>query len=190
MITVPVVTIEIAMQESVDAKSPAAAVALLHARLPVESILLIRRADNPRDPWSGHWSFPGGRRDDEDEDLLDTALRELREECSIALDRGSLTKPMPYSQAGHRSGRLITVAPFVFQIEQQIEATLDTREAADYLWTPVDTLADISRHRWQAVPGIPAERTFPAVDLNGVPLWGFTYRVICEWLGIEIPPVE
>jgi hypothetical protein len=26
---------------------------------------------------------------------------------------------------------------------------------------------------------------FPAIELNGVPLWGFTYRVITEWLGLH-----
>jgi len=25
---------------------------------------------------------------------------------------------------------------------------------------------------------------FPAIDLNGMPLWGFTYRLITEWLGL------
>jgi hypothetical protein len=28
---------------------------------------------------------------------------------------------------------------------------------------------------------------FPAIELNGVPLWGFTYRVITEWLGLHAP---
>jgi hypothetical protein len=29
---------------------------------------------------------------------------------------------------------------------------------------------------------------FPAIDLNGVPLWGFTYRLITAWL--ELNPRE
>lgn len=73
-----------------------AAVAVLLAKHPVESILLIRRATNPADPWSGHWSFPGGRRDVSDPDLVTTALRELNEECGILLDRTQLTRELPH----------------------------------------------------------------------------------------------
>ena len=45
-------------------------------------LLLIRRAEHPRDPWSGHMAFPGGRRDEGDRDLLHTAVREGREEVA------------------------------------------------------------------------------------------------------------
>jgi hypothetical protein len=29
---------------------------------------------------------------------------------------------------------------------------------------------------------MPADHQFPAMDLKGVPLWGFTYRLLREWL--------
>ena len=35
------------------------------------------------------------------------------------------------------------------------------------------------------VPRLPEEMAFPAIELNGTPLWGFTYRVITEWLGLH-----
>jgi 8-oxo-dGTP pyrophosphatase MutT (NUDIX family) len=47
---------------------PDAAVAIVHARGAADSVLLIRRAEREADPWSGHWSFPGGRREPEDRD--------------------------------------------------------------------------------------------------------------------------
>ena len=70
---------------------PEAAVAIVRAAVPDDSILLIRRAEREGDSWSGHWSFPGGRREPEDPDLLHTALRELEEECGIRLPREKLT---------------------------------------------------------------------------------------------------
>jgi hypothetical protein len=31
---------------------------------------------------------------------------------------------------------------------------------------------------------MPPEMLFPAVDIHGYPLWGFTYRLISDWLGL------
>jgi 8-oxo-dGTP diphosphatase len=166
---------------------PEASVALLHAREPEESILLIRRATNPNDPWSGHWSFPGGHRDEADADLLDTALRELQEECGVILSRDDLHRALPSMTAGGRVGRTIVVSPFVFDIPSILPVTLAESEAVEALWTPVRILSDLSLHKHLAVPGLPADMRFPAVELNGVPLWGFTYRVVCQWIGVEIP---
>jgi 8-oxo-dGTP pyrophosphatase MutT (NUDIX family) len=160
---------------------PEAAVAILHAQSPEESILLIRRAARLDDPWSGHWSFPGGRRSTQDQDLLDTALRELDEECGIRLPRQSMETALPVTIAG-RAGPQVTVAPFVFRVSEPLPTVLDPREAVQALWLPVSTLRDPARHSLQAIPGMPAEPRFPAINLNGMPLWGFTYRLLKEWL--------
>src|ERR1700686_1955840 len=95
---------------------PDAAVAIVRARGPVESVLLIRRTEREADPWSGHWSFPGGRRDPEDPDLLHTALRELEEECGIRLAREHSELTLPPVLARRKTGKFVLVAPFVFGI--------------------------------------------------------------------------
>src|SRR5579864_126013 len=89
---------------------PEAAVAILHAIEPEESVLLIRRAERADDPWSGHWSFPGGGREPEDPDLLHTALRELEEECGIRLGRENLETAWPPTPAGRRVGWFVLVS--------------------------------------------------------------------------------
>ena len=38
------------------------------------------------------------------------------------------------------------------------------------------------------VPGHPAELRYPGVALHGAPLWGFTYRLICDWLALGPRP--
>ena len=161
---------------------PEAAVAIVCARSPEESILLIRRAERKDDPWSGHWSFPGGRRDPADPDLLHTALRELDEECGIRLERESLETALPPTVAGRAAGPFLTVAAFVFPVAAPLPTVLDPREAVEALWVPVSLLEDRTRHSLQSVPGLPAQHQFPAIDLKGVPLWGFTYRLLTEWL--------
>ena len=66
-------------------------------------LFFIIRAEAPKDPWSGHIAFPGGRRDPEDETLLATAIRETREEVGIDLARGELVARLPDVPAFIRS---------------------------------------------------------------------------------------
>ena len=164
---------------------PEAAVAIVHARGAEESVLLMRRAEREDDPWSGHWSFPGGRREERDRDLVETALRELAEECGIRLGRDQLEAALPPTNAGRRVGRVVTVAPFLFRAEAQLGTQLDPEEAAEAVWIPLSLLRDPARHCLTAVPRLPPDKIFPAIELNGVPLWGFTYRVITEWLRLH-----
>jgi 8-oxo-dGTP pyrophosphatase MutT (NUDIX family) len=170
--------------------APEAAVALVRAERPQPSILLIQRAINPKDPWSGHWSFPGGRWEPGDPDLLSTALRELAEECGLSLDRHHCQTSLPADWAGRRVGRFVLVAPFVFQVEKTLPVQVDQSEATRAVWLPESTFSDLRLHRWQSIPGLPADRRFPAIPLEGTPLWGFTYRVLCQWLSVPEPQDE
>jgi 8-oxo-dGTP diphosphatase len=164
---------------------PDAAIAIVHARGAADSVLLMRRAEREADAWSGHWSFPGGRRDPEDRDLLHTALRELEEECGIRLARERLEAALPLAVARRRVGRFLLVAPFVFSVDDERPVLLDPREAVEAVWAPLSVLRDPARHALRPVPGLPPEVRFPAIDLHGVPLWGFTYRLITDWLDLN-----
>jgi 8-oxo-dGTP diphosphatase len=161
---------------------PDAAVAIVHTRREPESVLLMRRSERPDDSWSGHWSLPGGRCDAGDRDLIHTALRELEEECGVRLTEGDLETTLPHTVARRKAPPFLLVAPFVFRVEGELPTTLDAREAVESLWIPVGLLRDPGRHSLRAVPGRPREMLFPTIELRGAPLWGFTYRLMIEWL--------
>lgn len=87
--------------------------------------------------------------------------------------------------ARRRVGRFLLVAPFVFRVDRLRTAVLGPQEAVEAVWVPLSVLRDPARHALRPVPGLPQEVRFPAIDLNGVPLWGFTYRLIADWLGLN-----
>ena len=159
-----------------------AAVALVHAAgEDGGSVLLLRRRPHEADPWSGHWCLPGGRRQADDADLLATALRELREECGLVLGPDSLELVLPVGRAGPPE-RHVLVAPFVLRLGAPRPVVPDDREMAEACWVGVRELLDPARRGAGPVPGQPPERVVDLFDLPPTPLWGFTWRVLRDWL--------
>ena len=68
-----------------EGQTRAAVAALLRPGSDGAEFLFIHRADDPRDHWSGHMAFPGGRVEPTDADSLAAALRETREEVDLDL---------------------------------------------------------------------------------------------------------
>jgi len=169
---------------------PEAAVAIVRNRHAPESVLLMRRSERKSDSWSGHWSFPGGRRERSDPDALHTALRELEEECGVRLRREDMEGQLPVRQARRRTGPWVSVTPFLFGAPCELPAAPDGREAVETTWVPLDLLRDPANHRLVPIASAPREWRFPAVPLGASPLWGFTYRLIADWLGIGPEPDE
>jgi len=143
-------------------------------------VLLIRRAEHPRDPWSGHMAFPGGREDPEDENLLATAIRETLEELSLDLRRagrllGQLA-PLPAMTRERPVG--MTIVPFVFELTAEAELSYSD-EVAEAVWVPLDPLLHGRLRTTFAVDRGGGERVqFPAHDVDGRIVWGLTYRML------------
>jgi 8-oxo-dGTP pyrophosphatase MutT (NUDIX family) len=148
-------------------------------------ILLIRRAEHPEDPWSGHMAFPGGRHDPTDRDLLHTAVRETDEELGLALDRharllGRL-EDIPAVARGRRTGLIIS--PFVFELVGEPDL-VPNHEVAEALWAPLGPMlrGEIATVRPYEHEGQRYE--MPAFDVEGRVVWGLTYHMLGRLLDL------
>jgi 8-oxo-dGTP pyrophosphatase MutT (NUDIX family) len=155
-------------------------VALIRVKGENPEYLLLRRATNPRDPWSGHFALPGGRREPGDPDLLGTCIRETFEESGVRLERSHLVRPLPLAIAGNHMGIPMAVAPFLFELPAKPEVRLDEREIAEAHWLPQDYLRDPANRLMAAMSDKHPQVSFPCIkvaDGSGA-IWGFTFGVL------------
>jgi 8-oxo-dGTP pyrophosphatase MutT (NUDIX family) len=159
-----------------------ASVALvLRARDPLE-LLLIKRAQSERDPWSGHMALPGGRRDESDADLLRTAIRETLEETGVDLEGG---KPLGrLEDVAPSSPRLpkLTITPYVFGVPASVEAHVASREVERVCWVGLSHLGDVAARSEIQIPLPGGARSFPSFIVEGEHVWGLTYRILERFL--------
>lgn len=167
---------------SISLKTASAAVAIIKSCAPIESFLILRRMAHPEDPWSGHFAFPGGRKDVADEDLLATCMRETREETGIILRADQLEQRLPLEPAGRKSPHLLLVEPFLFSIHNRPKITLCPREIQSACWLSVEQFQNPALH--QNIEMFPGS-FFPAYPLEDYYLWGFTYRLLLTILQID-----
>jgi 8-oxo-dGTP pyrophosphatase MutT (NUDIX family) len=171
------------VNQPISSEEPRAAVALVRALAPEPRLLVIRRAHNPKDPWSGHFSLPGGRREPEDPDLLATSIRETFEEVGLQLKPQDLIKPLPLALAGSSIGKITPVQPFLFEIEMAPSLVLMESEVASVHWVTETFVKSPMNHvRAPMLPHLP-ERQFPGIPLADYFIWGFTYGILRDYLG-------
>ena len=139
----------------------------------LHAVFTRRRDDLRRHP--GEISFPGGRRDEGEDDLRVTALREAREEIGLPPDAveilGAL-QPTPTIATGY------AVYPFVGLIEPGRTWTLSTREVAAVIELPLDALRAGYARRRLIRRGVPIRTdTYPVDDQM---IWGATARILSD----------
>jgi 8-oxo-dGTP pyrophosphatase MutT (NUDIX family) len=145
--------------------------------------LLMRRTEWRGDRWSGQVSFPGGREEGSDPDLVATAVRETREEVGVDLERSAeLAGPLDAIRARSRGGVMpLSVWPFVF-ITTEAVAPRPSDEAEEVFWLPLDLA---SSGRLDAVYPYqlgPAQLALPCWNFQGQVVWGMTHRMLCGFL--------
>jgi 8-oxo-dGTP pyrophosphatase MutT (NUDIX family) len=159
-----------------------ATVALLLRPAAGWELLFIHRAERGDDPWSAQMAFPGGRREPADASLLEALGREVSEEVGVDLERSTtLLGALDETEPVTRRERRLVIAPFVFALTgQEIGLRCDPREVQASVWIPLDALLDPAAATEIAWRG----RAYPAIGHGRHVIWGITYRLLKEFLGI------
>lgn len=140
-----------------------------------------RRSDLRRH--AGEISFPGGRRDGPDEELVETALREAEEEIALAPTAVELAGALP------PVGTFVTsykVFPFVGLVDTGLELTPNPAEVEAVLQFRIEDLVAGHDKRRLVRRGVPIKTDTYLVD--GHLIWGATARILSLLLERLAPP--
>ncbi|MCX8170739.1 MAG: CoA pyrophosphatase [Candidatus Bathyarchaeota archaeon] len=133
-------------------------------------LLIVKRVESPRDPWSAHFSLPGGKRESKDRSLLDTVVRETMEEVGINLGESILLGVAETERS--QSYPNVIVLPFVFLLKNESVIKLNEHELERYDWVSVSALLDNEK-----TIKVGSEM-HPAFIVGDIVIWGLTYRIL------------
>lgn len=156
-----------------------AGVSVILRDIPLPSVLLIRRAEHPGDPWSGQIAFPGGKMQAGDKTARDAAVRETLEEVGVDLEQ--VADFLGYAGVIPTHTGAMDVVPSVFVLKGEAELALN---------------AEVASHRWVALGDLmsPGAKTtyplsyggnsveMPAYSVEDYVVWGLTYRILSALL--------
>ncbi len=143
-------------------------------------VLLIKRADKEGDRWSGHIAFPGGREQQEDKNIRETAIRETSEEIGLALSVddyiGRLSDLMTFA---HGNRKPMVVSPYAFKLNGDPTFTVN-HEVDQVIWLPVSFLADRSNRESMLWEKKGVSIKLPCYFYGEHRIWGLTLKMLDE----------
>jgi 8-oxo-dGTP pyrophosphatase MutT (NUDIX family) len=137
-------------------------------------VMILRK---PGGVHGGQLAFPGGKHDPEDETMLDTALREAREELGLAVPKEDILAELPMAQTRTTGYR---VFPYLARITVPDQWQIAEREIAELVNAKLSDLAAPGAHdtmierfpTWQKAEQV----SFYQVGAHR--LWGLSYRIL------------
>lgn len=130
-------------------------------------VLLIRRSQTVGSH-KGQIAFPGGRWEDDDPSLLQTALRETREELGPTVVPTEILGGLP-SVTTHATGFIIH--PFVALMKEPLALKPEQREVDEVLILPLSLFLS---------PSVNEPVTFVTTDARTI--WGATARITHQFI--------
>ncbi|MSP25611.1 MAG: CoA pyrophosphatase [Myxococcales bacterium] len=148
-------------------------------------VLLIKRAEHPRDPWSGHMAFPGGRLAAADACLLSAAIRETREEVGLALEFTEHLGRLDDLQAVARARPVdLVIEPHVFLLTRASPLTLDKTEVESAVWAPVAPMLSGASGTTRSYVHEGQALELPGFRVGDDVVWGMTHRMLASLLAV------
>ncbi|MGZ8435507.1 MAG: NUDIX hydrolase [Candidatus Binatia bacterium] len=138
-------------------------------------IVMILR--NPGGVHGGQVAFPGGKHDPADDTMLDTALREAREELGLVVPREDILAELPMEQTRTTGYR---VFPYVARITLPDRWQIAEREIAGIIDVQLNDLAGPGAHD-KMIDRFPTWRKAEQVSYYRIGehrLWGLSYRIL------------
>jgi 8-oxo-dGTP pyrophosphatase MutT (NUDIX family) len=154
---------------------------LLHRHEGQWRTVLIQRTENPRDRHSGQVSFPGGRYEESDGDLVNVALREAHEEVGVS--------PLEVEVLGRLTELYIPVSnfvvhPFVGVLLGRPDFRPQPGEVQTILTPALDTFAGQQNRKMTDLTinqGVTL-KSVPYFDVDGRVVWGATAMILSEFM--------
>ena len=149
----------------------------------LHTVFIQRVSSSGHDRHRGQISLPGGTLEDQDQSLIDTAVRETFEEIGTPRESveilGSLTDLYIPVSGFH-------VHPFVGFTDQFQDFKIQESEVEHVIETPVDFLTrdEIRKTKKIKMSNGRFLREVPYFDLDGQVLWGATAMIISEFLAL------
>jgi 8-oxo-dGTP pyrophosphatase MutT (NUDIX family) len=134
-----------------------AAVALI---IDCDKFLLIKRADQPLDPWSGQMALPGGHREN-GENCRETAARETMEETGLSISVDKFLG-IYYTLNGH-----VSVA--AFQCNPNDKEVHPDNEVSAYFWVSEEDLIHQNEN----------------YRFRDYVVFGLTYRILSDYFSLN-----
>lgn len=133
------------------------------------------------DHHAGQVSFPGGGWEEGDTSLMETALRETREELGIPTGEIEVLGPLTplYIPASHNM-----VHPFVALAPHRPAFQPDPLEVAELLEVPLATFRDLAVRREDRVERDGLEMVIPYYAVGSHKIWGATAVILAEFLAL------
>jgi len=127
---------------------------------------------------SGQISLPGGKKEESDTNLIETALREAEEETGIKKNSIELLGSLSELYIPPSSFRVL---PVVCCLKEVPQFEIEVKEVAAIIEYDIDTLIKQSFDKTKKFKGADYAIEAPYFDINGYSVWGATAMILNEF---------